>query len=575
MFFIQIFFFFLLSPAYGVTPPNVEFETVGANKNKTDVAIMIGNENYFTLPQAIFAQNDAESVHNYFINTERIHKKKAVILRNSKKETIEKEVQALAKKVSSKGTIWLYFAGHGIADKSGNRYILPVDANAKDPLEKAIAVNDLFEILGKKAERTIIILDTSFGNIGRDGLPIFDDYTPFEPYAVSFSDPNNILWTADENQGATIAYLQAQHSIFSYLLLGGLQGWADGELNSKPDGQISLAELQHFVHNTTPQLGLASNPSVFPMVELEDFVLRKADNLTPKPNDSILEELSISIRMRNFANQAELLRAEATTVWNDVLFDVQKGGQQGEDALKRYIERYENTKISVNWIVHVPQVSKARIMLKDYANAGNIIPFDPEICKDLLALEGLAMMGSFSKEQIACLEAQLRLERIQTQKSKISTILINNDFNAKNWDSWEARVRYHLRSIDRSQPDMSFAFAVFLKQKGSEYFKEALKWSDYTLETRTVWPDGDQFVVKSNRLFQLRAELAMELWIKAEANYAEERTAELDQLSQEARGKARDLAKEWLDYAQKTNRDSDRPFNMCMSATTDPNFCSD
>lgn len=575
MFLIQIFFFLFLSPAYGITPPDVDTQLMGLSKNRTDVAILIGNENYFQLPQAIFAQNDAESFFNYFSKTQRFHKRKAVLLRNSKKEDIEKQVKKMAKKVSSKGTIWLYFAGHGLADKSGHRYILPVDADPKAPMDQAIAVTELFEILGKKAKRVVIILDTSFGNIGRDGLPVFDDYEPFEPYAVSFSDPTRILWTADENQGPTTAYIQAQHSIFSYLALGGLQGWADGELNNKPDGQISFSELQHFVHNTTPQVGLSSSPSIFPSAELEEYILRKGEDLPEKPNDALLEEISISIRMRNFANQAELLRAEAITVWNDVLYDVQKGGQQGEDALKRYLEKYGKTTISVDWIVHIPQVSQARVMLKDYANAGNIIPFDPEICKDLLVLEAEAIMGTLKREQIACLEAQLRLERIQTQKSKISTLLISNDFNAKNWEAWENRVRYHLSSIDRSQPDMSFAFAVFLKQKGSEYFKEALKWSGYALETRMAWPEGDQFVTKSNRLFQLRAELAMEIWIQAEAAYAEGRTPELDQLSQEARGRARDLAKEWMDYAQKTNRDSERPFNMCMSASTDPEFCAD
>ena len=575
MFLIQIFFFLFVSTAEAITPPAVDKAVLGTIKNNADVAIIIGNENYFRLPQAIFAQNDAESVYDYFVKTQRFHKRKTILLRNAKKENIEKEVAKLAKKVSKKGTIWLYFSGHGVADRNGNRFILPVDADPKQPLANAIDVNLLFETLGKKASRVVIILDTSFGNIGRDGLPIFDNQTPFEPYAVSFTDPNKLLWTADENQGATTAYLQAQHSIFTYLLLGGLQGWADGQLSNEPNGDVSFAELQHFVHNTMTQLGDPSIPSVFPMPEMETFILRKSTELEAIPNSAILEEMSIAIRMRNFSNQSELLRAEAITVWNDVLFDVQKGGQQGEDALKRYLERYERTEISATWLLHIPQVSQARIILKNYANAGNIIPFDPQICKDLFRLEGDAMMGALGKEQIACLEAELRLERIQTKRSMLSTLLINNDLHAKNWKSWEYRMRHHLSSIDRSQPDHSFSFAVFLKQKGPEYYKEGLKWSNYTMETRTSWGEGDQFIVKSNRLFQLRAELSMELWIQAEAQYAEERTAELDQISMEARGLARDLAKEWHDYAQKTNRDSDRPFKMCMSATTEPSFCND
>jgi len=279
--------------------------------------------------------------------------------------------------------------------------------------------------------------------------------------------------------------------------------------------------------------------------------------------------------MRNFASQANAIKAEASKVWNDVMYDVQKGGVQGEEALERFVERFSRSSISMTWMVHVPEVLQAQKMLRDYENMGNIVAFDPKICEDLPSLEPEAMMGELPVNAIACLEAKLRLERLQSQKAHISTLLINNDFNKKKWDSWELRVRNHLRNIDRSQPDMTFAFALFLYNKGSEYYKEALYWTDYTLETRNQWPEGQDFVEKSNKLYQIRAQLALEIWMQAEKAYTKERTAELDQLSKEARGLAKDLSREWLDYTRQAELPTNDAFNMCMSTSPDPEYCKE
>ena len=164
---------------------------------------------------------------------------------------------------------------------------------------------------------------------------------------------------------------------------------------------------------------------------------------------------------------------------------------------------------------------------------------------------------------------------MQSNKSHISTLLINNDLNKKSWESWEVRVRNHLKNIDRSQPDLTFSFAIFLYNKGSEYYKEALYWTDYTLDTRTHWPEGQNYMTKSNKLFQLRAQLALEIWMQAEKAYTKERTAELDQVSRESRGLATNLAREWLDYARQAELPTDDAFNICISTSIDPDFCKE
>ena len=555
-------------------PPLVEPSPKGIYKNRKDAAIVIGNENYYRLPQAVYAYNDASAMTEFMKNTRRVSKYRMTYLQNTTQSDLEKALSRYYRRTSRKGTLWIYFAGHGYTDDNGNRYLLPIDADPNDLKTKGVEINKIFEQTSQKGNRVVLIIDAGFGTVGRDGLPV-TDFKSNTPYGIANNDPDQILWLADETTHHSPIYIQAQHSIFTYLMLGGVKGWADGELTGEVDGTISMGELQQFVQNKMKQLGQPNNSTLFEHPDVTDWPIHSSPDLEVSPTDAKFEEMSISIRMRNFASQANAIKAEASKVWNDVLYDVQKGGVQGEEALQRFVDRFESSGISMTWMVHIPEVLKAQKMLRDYENMGNIVAFDPKICEDLPSLEPEAMMGELTADAIACLEAQLRLERLQSQKAHISTLLLNNDFNKKNWDSWELRVRNHLRNIDRSQPDMTFAFALYLHNKGSEYYKEALYWTDYTFETRNQWPEGQDYIDKSNKLYQIRSQLALEIWMETEKAYTKERTAELDQLSREARGRAKDLSREWLDYARQAELPTGDAFNMCMSTSPDPEYCKE
>ena len=562
------------SPIQASEPPLVEPSPLGDIKNRRDGAIVIGNENYHRLPQAVYAYNDASAMTQFMQNTRRISKYRMTYVQNGKEADLQKTLSKYYRRTSRKGTLWIYFAGHGYTDSEGNRYLLPIDADPNDLQSKGIEVNDIFEQTSQKGNRVVLIVDAGFGTTGRDGLPI-TDFKENTPYGIANNDPDQVLWLADDGTHNSPIYIQSQHSIFTYLLLGGIKGWADGELTGTADGTITMGELQQFVQDKMRQLGQPNHSTVFEHPDVTEWPIHSSPELTSPPTDAKFEEMSIAIRMRNFANQSEAIKSEAQKVWNDVLYDVQKGGTQGEEALKRFVERFADSSVEMKWMVHIPEVLKAQRMLRDYENLGNIVAFDPKMCEDLGNLEADAMLGELSVEIIACLEAQLRLERLQSNKSHISTLLINNDLNKKSWESWELRVRNHLKNIDRSQPDLTFSFAIFLYNKGSEYYKEALYWTDYTLDTRTQWPQGQNYMTKSNKLFQLRAQLALEIWMQAEKAYTKERTAELDQVSRESRGLATNLAREWLDYARQAELPTDDAFNICISTSIDPDFCKE
>ena len=103
--------------------------------------------------------------------------------------------------------------------------------------------------------------------------------------------------------------------------MGAFKGWADGELDNQPDGSVSFTEAQSFVAHKLPQLGYNTQPTVFSHDELKEFSVFSSEKLEKSPSDQLWEEVSISIRMRSFSDQAELIRAKASSVWNDVLFD--------------------------------------------------------------------------------------------------------------------------------------------------------------------------------------------------------------------------------------------------------------
>ena len=133
-------------------PPVVEPSPAGKIKNKRDAAVVIGNENYFRLPQAVYAYNDASAMVEFMRNTRRVTNYRMTYLQNTKQADLEKALSKYYRRTSRKGTLWIYFAGHGYADENGNRYLLPVDADPNELESKGIEINSIFEQTSQKRE---------------------------------------------------------------------------------------------------------------------------------------------------------------------------------------------------------------------------------------------------------------------------------------------------------------------------------------------------------------------------------------------------------------------------------------
>ncbi|MEC7988216.1 MAG: caspase family protein [Myxococcota bacterium] len=564
-----------LVPASALEPPSVEPPILGKGLNKTDAAVIIGNESYQKFPQVVFAAKDGELMAEYFRKSLRLYKSRIFSLTNANRKKMESSIKKASKKVRN-GTLWVFFSGHGYVQESGERALLPADIKDEELNEKSISFNDIIAIArkNKRGKNIIIIADANFGNTGRDGLSIFGRTKVPAASPLPNSNPTEVIWIPSEDHSSSPNLPISQHGLFTYLVSGSLRGWADGEISGQEDGTLTLHEAQSYVRHKMVSMGVPIKPSIHQHADAQ-----KIEFTTPRiekgPDVQALKELSVDLRARRFEEAADFLKARATSNWQISMYKAQKGGSDGEKALRDFLDEYEYATINMRWAVYVPEVEQARQLLKSYELKGNIADFKVEDCQDRSQMKSKAMIGALSDAQIACMESQIRLNRTQTERSKISLVLITNAQMKKDLKSYEKLVRRHLEQYDRSDPTLCLAFAIFLYKKGESKYEESLKWADYANENRMQWEGGSDFVQKSNTLFKLRSELATNLWVLAEDAFRKEKTPENEDNVQNNQGKAKEYAREWLDYCRAANlpEQARRAFDMCVSAAGNVDLC--
>ncbi|MFT6817840.1 MAG: hypothetical protein ACJATT_001651 [Myxococcota bacterium] len=196
----------------------------------------------------------------------------------------------------------------------------------------------------------------------------------------------------------------------------------------------------------------------------------------------------------------------------------------------------------------------------------------PVTCDDLVRLESSALIGRLSAEQSACLEASFADAARQTDKKKISLLLIANANGKGDKRAWEALVRRHLDDIDQSDPDICYAYATHLARKGPGRAESVIRWSEVALENRTRWV-GETYKSRVYGLYKLRAAAANTLWIRAETRHAEAQTDETESTVERTRGRLKTYAREWYEYAKEAGKDTTTPLQLCVSAAGTSEFC--
>lgn len=206
-----------------------------------DYAMVVGVENYDTLPPADFAERDAQAVRDHLLSmgypsTNIIY----LTGRFASRTNIVKNLESwLPRNVTEKSRVFFYFSGHGAPDtQTQMAYLVPWDGDPKSLEQTAYPVKHLYERLNAlKAKEVIVAMDACFsGAGGRSVLPKgarplvnkVDTGIGFlkKSHVVAFAAAGeNEITGTDEMEG---------HGLFTYYMLKGFN-----EIN----GHISAKQL--------------------------------------------------------------------------------------------------------------------------------------------------------------------------------------------------------------------------------------------------------------------------------------------------------------------------------------------
>ncbi len=221
-----------------------------ARKKKGLYAIVIGIEEYREkLPSVDFATSDARLVTKYLTQVMGYPEENVVTLLNeraAKSDFVKYFEKWLPNNVEKDGTVLIYYSGHGSPNpKSGDAYLVPFDGDPTFIHETGFSLKRLYRNLEKLPVREVIVmLDSCFSGAG--GRSVLAKGA--RPLVVKLKNDlvmnrKTVVLSASLGNQISSTYDKKGHGLFTYFMLKGLKGEADG--NS--DGKVEITELFDYI----------------------------------------------------------------------------------------------------------------------------------------------------------------------------------------------------------------------------------------------------------------------------------------------------------------------------------------
>lgn len=288
----------LLSARADVDWPTLgEVKKIGGGEH--DAALIAAVEHYTYVAPVPGARENAEAWHRYLTEARNVPVDKVTLLLDQKVtvEKLERFASEAATRVEKGGTLWFIFVGHGAPSRDGKDGLLVgVDAqqDADSLFARSVGQGSILARLSKgPAKQIVAIVDACFSGRLPSGKPIV---AGLQPLLLSSQEPlpasNAVVLTAARSDEFAGPLPGTGRPAFSYLVLGGLRGWADADA----DGLVSAQELTEYsskvlramVRDRTQTPSLAGDRTVTlgkawePGPELAPLVRRYSDGQADK-----------------------------------------------------------------------------------------------------------------------------------------------------------------------------------------------------------------------------------------------------------------------------------------------------
>ena len=241
-----------------------------SKSNKNRVALIIGIEKYKQAPAASFANLDATYFYEYARKGFGVSKSNMKLLVDEDANLI-KSLGIISKwlpgKIKKNETeLIIFFAGHGLASNDGKElYILMQDSDPDLLSRTALSRTELFkEIISLEPKSVTMFMDTCYSGISRDEEILLASARPIRIVADDQDGvPDNFtIFTASQLDQISSGLKEANHGIFSYYLMKGLEGKADANKDKQITNGELLAYMDQNVSQKASELGRQQNPSL-------------------------------------------------------------------------------------------------------------------------------------------------------------------------------------------------------------------------------------------------------------------------------------------------------------------------
>ncbi|MFK7930545.1 MAG: hypothetical protein AB8H79_20325 [Myxococcota bacterium] len=183
-------------------------------------------------------------------------------------------------------------------------------------------------------------------------------------------------------------------------------------------------------------------------------------------------------------------------------------------------------------------------------------------------VEPKALSGQLRPFDIGCLEEGYKASQRQTDKSKISRVLIANAM-VTDTSQWASLVKRHLDEVEQSDPDVSYLYATHLFNRDTPDYNAVIRFADLAWDRRAERWTGRTFTVRSHHLLRLRAMARAKIWEAAEVKAAETSFVADADLATKRRLEAQTAAREWLDFDRASELRWFEAANVCMSTSSE------
>lgn len=240
-------------------PQSVEIFSDHSSKSGTCYILSVGINQYKNPRMTLnYAKPDAESFSKTMSDkTAELFKKVELITLYDADATREKILGALTEltsKISQEDVFIFYYAGHG-SMVDGKFYFIPTESLrlydatslSKEAIEAAL-LQDKFKNI--KALKQLIIMDACQSGGSVELLATRGAAEEKAIAQLSRSAGIHVMASAGSEQFAT-EFTELGHGLFTYVLIKGLQGEADG---APKDGKVTIYELKSYIDDQVPEM---------------------------------------------------------------------------------------------------------------------------------------------------------------------------------------------------------------------------------------------------------------------------------------------------------------------------------